>query len=296
MISIAIITYNHEKYISQAIDSVLSQEINEEIEIVIGDDGSVDKTVDIIKKYLNRYSFIKLMSHENIGISKNIYDVFKNCSGEYIAVLEGDDYWLDKSKLKKQLKILHDGGYVATASNLLIVDGEGKPTGEYLHKNWKDRIFTKKEVEKYQTSLLMPSSLFFKNVFLDSGEKYAVIRDASKFGGSHSGMINLLGSIGNIYYMSDCLAVWRKVTSGGLNFSSRKKKGILDEYDQLHKYYVYKKEFGMDYGKQIRSNFSSCISVLTDELEEQVGKNKAFFFLCYSFFKTLLQLFRRKKK
>lgn len=295
MISVAIITYNHEKYIKHALESVLSQSIDKkDLEIVLGDDGSTDSTLSIVREYANKYPFIKVRSHENYGISKNVYDVFKNCKGDYIAVLEGDDYWLDNDKLKKQINQLIENNCIGAFSNCLIVDENNNPTGDLLHKKWKNRVVGKKDVEKYQTDLLMPSSLFFKNIFLSSQDDYSIIRDASRFGGCHSGMINLLGSLGKLYYSSECLTVWRKVLSGGSNYSSRRDTSLQNHLDQLRKYYKYKKTFKMNYDKPIKKNYYCCQRSLNDELVDCVGRKKAFSVLIYSFFHSLLHLFKRK--
>lgn len=294
MISVAVITYNHEKYIHYALDSILSQNFDMgNIEIVIGDDGSKDSTVDILMEYTKKYDFIRVQSHDNVGISKNIYQVFTECKGDYIAVLEGDDYWIDSEKLNKQLSILYKNDCIATASNLLIVDQNNKPSEGKLHEDWDDHIITKKEIEKYQTKLFLPSSLMFKNIFLESGDKYTVIRDASKYGGSHSGMINLLGSIGSIYYCSECLSTWRKVTSGGSNYSSAKRKNINFYYDQLCKYFVYKDEFKMNYNKPIRTNYYDCIYSLNDEMIEKIGKGNSLINILYAFIHSIYHIIKK---
>lgn len=107
-LSVMIITYNHEAYICQALDSVLMQEVDFEYEIVIGEDSSTDNTKNILLDYKKKYSDkIKLIMHDvNVGMHKNLELTFNACAGEYIAVLEGDDYWLNKNKLQKQLNLL----------------------------------------------------------------------------------------------------------------------------------------------------------------------------------------------
>jgi predicted O-linked N-acetylglucosamine transferase (SPINDLY family)/GT2 family glycosyltransferase len=107
-VSVLMITYNHEKFIAQAIDSILMQEVNFEYEIVIGEDCSTDNTRQIVIEYQKRYpDKIRLLLPElNIGMLPNFTNTYKACKGEYIAVLEGDDYWITTSKLKKQVDFL----------------------------------------------------------------------------------------------------------------------------------------------------------------------------------------------
>jgi glycosyltransferase involved in cell wall biosynthesis len=109
-ISILLVTYNHEEYIDKALSSLLCQTIEGPIEVVIADDRSSDNTLDIIKRYEGRDArlhFKYLNSTANIGITKNYQRGFAACTGEYVAVLEGDDYWYSSLKLKRQLDFLY---------------------------------------------------------------------------------------------------------------------------------------------------------------------------------------------
>ncbi len=107
LVSIACITYNHEAYIVQAIDGFLQQNTTFPFEIWIHDDASTDSTVDIIKGYQEKYpQIIKLICQEKNQYSQGRRPstfLFPNCIGEYIAICEGDDYWIDADKLSKQL-------------------------------------------------------------------------------------------------------------------------------------------------------------------------------------------------
>lgn len=107
-ISVLIITYNQEKYIAETIESALVQQSDLPIEIVIGDDCSKDKTAAICKKYAEKYpGKIKLLLNEqNIGMMPNFIKTLKACSGKYIAMCEGDDYWTMADKLHKQASFL----------------------------------------------------------------------------------------------------------------------------------------------------------------------------------------------
>ena len=108
LVSVAVITYNHEKYIRQALDSILMQQTVFDFEIVIGEDCSTDNTREIIQSYQIKYpERIKLVTSEsNVGPMPNVVRTYKACRGKYIAVLEGDDYWIDPLKLEKQVDLL----------------------------------------------------------------------------------------------------------------------------------------------------------------------------------------------
>ena len=110
MVSIVVLTYNHENYIHQAIESILKQQTTFDFEIVIGDDASTDDTVHILKKLeLENPEVLKITFHStNIGMIPNFVDTINNCRGKYIAFCEGDDYWTDSEKLQIQIDFLEN--------------------------------------------------------------------------------------------------------------------------------------------------------------------------------------------
>ncbi|ABQ26527.1 glycosyltransferase [Geotalea uraniireducens] len=107
-VSVAMITYNHEEFIAKAIDSVMMQRTNFDYEIVIGEDCSTDNTRNIVSDYQKKYpdKFRLLLNEKNIGANRNAEQTFGSCTGEYVAVLDGDDYWTSPYKLQKQVDFL----------------------------------------------------------------------------------------------------------------------------------------------------------------------------------------------
>jgi glycosyltransferase involved in cell wall biosynthesis len=107
-LSVLMITYNHERFIAQALMSVLAQKVNFDFEIVIGEDCSTDGTRDILSNFQRQYpTRIILLSREhNSGVTRNLQDTLAACRGQYVAFLEGDDYWLRDDKLQKQADFL----------------------------------------------------------------------------------------------------------------------------------------------------------------------------------------------
>ncbi len=144
-VSIAIITYNQEKYIKKAIDSVLNQDVNFGIEIIVGDDNSTDGTRRILVEYEKRYpDIIKLcLSDWNQGGCKNSYDTIKKCTGRYIALLEGDDYWTDSKKLAKQVEFLEKNSRCFSVS--CITRGE-TTSGKIIERNPRKKFWGKQFV------------------------------------------------------------------------------------------------------------------------------------------------------
>lgn len=108
LVSIAVLTYNHEKFIRQALESFLIQQTTFDFEIVIGDDASTDTTPQILREYLKKYpEKFKIAIHSlNIGMIPNFIHTIERCKGKYIAFCEGDDYWMDPEKLQIQVDFL----------------------------------------------------------------------------------------------------------------------------------------------------------------------------------------------
>ena len=107
-VSVAMITYNHERFIAQAIESALMQETSFDYEVVIGEDCSTDRTREIVAGFHKRFpgKIRLLLPENNIGAHKNLAQVLDACTGQYIALLEGDDYWTSPHKLQKQVDFL----------------------------------------------------------------------------------------------------------------------------------------------------------------------------------------------
>lgn len=107
-VSVCMITYNQEKHIKQAVESVMVQEADFEYELVIGEDCSSDKTRKILlelkEKYPNKIRL--LLPDENMGMQRNFAATLEACQGQYVALLEGDDYWTCPQKLQKQVDLL----------------------------------------------------------------------------------------------------------------------------------------------------------------------------------------------
>lgn len=110
MVSILMITYGHEKYIRQAIEGVLMQETGFDFELIVANDKSPDNSDKVIVDLIENHPKGKLIKYidrkNNIGMQANFSDAYSNCSGKYIALCEGDDYWTDPLKLQKQVDFL----------------------------------------------------------------------------------------------------------------------------------------------------------------------------------------------
>ena len=131
-VSVIVLTYNQERYIEATIQSIINQKRDFGLEIIIGDDCSTDKTIDIINSFEKLYpSIIRVnRQEENRGVVNNYISSALLCTGEYICGCGGDDTW-DEEKLKKQVDYLEshpDTILNHTAAN--IIDENGKIVGQ----------------------------------------------------------------------------------------------------------------------------------------------------------------------
>ena len=112
VVSILMITYGQESYVRQDLEGVLMQKCNFDVEIILANDCSPDNTDKIIQDVLKTHphaSWVKYIKHEkNIGMISNFIHALQKCMGKYIAMCEGDDYWIDPLKLQKQFNILEN--------------------------------------------------------------------------------------------------------------------------------------------------------------------------------------------
>lgn len=110
MISVVMITYGHEKYIHEAIEGVLLQQANFPIELIIANDCSPDNTDKIVQNIISsnttKIKIIYFKHEKNIGMMPNLIFALEKAKGKYIAICEGDDYWVDNEKLQKQFDFL----------------------------------------------------------------------------------------------------------------------------------------------------------------------------------------------
>ena len=122
------VTYNHARYVAKAIESALMQRTRFPIEIVIGEDGSTDGTGAIVESYQRAHpDRVRARVRErNVGVHRNALETLAACRGEFIAILEGDDYWTSPDKLQRQVDLL-DAHPEASLSfhQALVVDEEG---------------------------------------------------------------------------------------------------------------------------------------------------------------------------
>src|SRR4051812_40259185 len=147
-VSVHMITFNHERYIAQAIESVLAQNAPFPIELVIGEDASTDGTRAIVEEYCRRYpgTVRACLRERNLGFRRNFIDTLRACRGRYVALLEGDDYWLSPDKLARQAEVLDVNPDVALCSARARVVYEGGDREPWEYPIWQRTRFTAEDL------------------------------------------------------------------------------------------------------------------------------------------------------
>lgn len=146
LVSICCATYNHEKFIEVAIESFLMQEVDFPFEIIIHDDASTDKTPEIIKEYAQKYPDLirPIFQDENQfrqGKRIMISCLIPHAIGKYIALCEGDDYWIDPKKLNKQISFLESNSrYVGCFTDFRTVNDDNEIVKDSNFKNMKSEF------------------------------------------------------------------------------------------------------------------------------------------------------------
>jgi glycosyltransferase involved in cell wall biosynthesis len=207
-VSVCIITYNHEKYVAQAIDGVLMQEVGFDYEVVIGDDCSTDSTRSILLEYKNKFpDKIKLLlPAHNQGVIANLTATLDACVGDYIALCEGDDFWVDPLKLQKQTDLLDThGNYSMVCTNRLIVNSDGKRMGE---KVYSQDVYTINDV--VNGFIPATQTLLFRNYknLVDFFKSNSDIYSGDRF------LTYYCSLFGDIYRLPELSAAYRDSGSG----------------------------------------------------------------------------------
>jgi glycosyltransferase involved in cell wall biosynthesis len=211
LVSICCTTYNHAKFIAQAIEGFLIQKTTFPIEIIIHDDASTDGTAGIVRNYVEKYPdlIIPIFQTKNQysqGIKPVFRFVFPRARGKYIANCEGDDYWTDPLKLQKQVEFLERSpDFILTFTNTKVIDEKGRVTSESMVKRKRD-TFEHRDMPIHAPNL----TRVFRNENLS-----ALSNLMNDVPGGDTYLITWLSRFGKIRYMDFISGVYR-IHSGGV--------------------------------------------------------------------------------
>ncbi len=205
LVNICMITYNHEPFIREAIEGVLMQQTSFPYILVIGEDCSTDNTLEICQEYARTYpEKIQLLTEEqNLGMLPNFKRTLEACTGKYIALCEGDDYWTDPLKLQRQVEFLEENVmFGGTAENASVLFDDGT-TIRFGRRN--SRILSIAEIIRCRQ--FATASLLFRNqIMLPPDFLELIVGD--------SPLSILIQSYQPIYYNNVVSSIYRRGSQG----------------------------------------------------------------------------------
>ncbi len=234
MVSICCTAYNHEKYIETAIKSFLEQKTNFRYEIIINEDASTDQTKKIIEKYAKKHPdlIIPIYQKQNqYSIGNNVMDItFKKAKGKYIAICEGDDYWIYPYKLQEQIEYLEKNPNCSLCITKALILNNKK--SKFIMPYKKNTVITMENYIKRKSSYPTASMVFPKK----SIEKLPKYYYDAPVGDIPLEMFLLTKGYG--YYINHTMSAYRYQTlnSWSKSFKEDKQKQII-HYEKMEKIY-----------------------------------------------------------
>ncbi|MDU1006518.1 MAG: glycosyltransferase [Clostridium butyricum] len=224
MLSIIVPTYNHEKYIKKALESILMQKTKYSYEVLVGEDASTDNTRNVIKQYEKEHPGKITVFYRQQNLSKSKYsnsaDLRRRAKGKYIITLEGDDFWTSDEKIEKQINFLEGHpDYVAIAHNCVVVDENDNPNGD-IYPECKVEEYTFKQylcgIYPGQLATMLCRNFMIQDIF----DKTILEKNLSP--GDKLIYFGLLTS-GKIYCMQEQMSAYRHIRKGGSSYSANYK-------------------------------------------------------------------------
>jgi glycosyltransferase involved in cell wall biosynthesis len=264
-VSVVVTTFNHEAYIRQAVESILAQEVGFDYEIWLGDDCSTDGTRDIVLDLQRRHpSTIRLLLPKvNQGAQGNaiFVQLLAHVTGEYVALLDGDDYWLGQEKLQRQVELLDRERHLSMCFHQALhlrMDGTTLLYSENFGYDFNRSVFTLQDI-LFQNFVPTCSVLFRRGLVRELPPAFVSMPSGDWF-------LNVLNAAhGDIGYIDEVWGVRRAHPGGVISMKSPKEKlqfnidciRVIDEY------------FESRYARQARSKLleyhSQLLRIALDE-------------------------------
>ena len=261
LVSVLMLAWQHGEYIREAIESVMMQKTSSAMELLIGEDNSSDNTLAICAQYQALYpeTVQVLTSDTNMGMHKNFARLWQQARGEFIALCEGDDYWVDPLKLEKQVTFLDanpDCTLCGTLTRKIVLNG----TGEWVTAG---EVRPEEVAEKYAFSQLIAGYHFhFSSVML---RKSAVVFPAwfQTVYCVDRPLYLLAAANGKAGFLPEVTSVYR-LHSGG-NWSSISMQSKAQRSTDL--FFKMRDHFGPQYRQQFENTLGDILwSYMADDL------------------------------
>lgn len=238
-VSILVPVFNHAKFIGQMIQGALMQQTDFAFEIIIGDDASTDGTQAIIQQYASQFPQIKAFLHpqnlgpttpRELGGKNNVAFLFEQCSGQYIALCEGDDYWTDALKLQKQVDFLDNHPeYSICHHQLEVIYEDNSPAHPFNDPDQADTSDIS-DLLRDNKWILGTASTVFRNVF-QSGLADWWWKSAS----GDLGIFIQAARHGKIKYLPETMGCYRKHSGGMTTIHTPKNLFFLQNRMEMFK-------------------------------------------------------------
>ena len=228
LVSVIMITYNQEKYIEEAVLSVVNQTTSFPYEIIVADDASTDTTPEIVdnlrKRYHDKIRFIR--RDNNLGLQHNFIDAYRHAKGEFIAICEGDDFWCSTHKLQRQVNFLKSHPDCSVCFHKVVnyyCDDESKSLSNPRQK----KILTLEDLAN--GNVITNLSVMYRRVDIDLLPGWLAEIKLFDYG-FHS----IHASYGNIGFINRPMAVYRRHSKGLWSADIRKAQQLaLDVREKL---------------------------------------------------------------
>jgi len=262
MVSIICMTYNHENYTADAIESFLMQKTDFEYEILIHDDASTDRTAEIIKEYEKKYpDIIKPIYQTENQYSKGVKVGRFNkerAKGKYIAICEGDDYWIDAYKLQKQVDYMETHPECSMCVHAAYrVSPEKIKKKSHIRPNCGNKIFTVEEIIiQGDGGLFATNSILYPAVFCKNRPDFQENAPVGDYP-----LVIYLALQGTVYYIDKFMSAYRVGVKGSwtrmMSSASIERRvahdnKIMDMLNEINRYTEYK--YDITIKKTIKNN------------------------------------------
>ena len=312
MVSIHCATYNHEKYIADAIEGFLKQKTNFKYEILIHDDASTDRTADIIREYEKRYPDLIKPIYQTVNQYSRGQSISKlnlaRAQGKYIALCEGDDYWIDPNKLQKQVDYMEahpecslcvHGGYIENASD---------KNNRYKHRSSKkSKCFSVVEVIEGGGGLFLTNSMLYPLKYQENRPEFFKLAPV----GDYPLAINL-SLLGKVFYIDEPMSVYRVgVSSSWTNRSTSNVEKRVEHFRQIAEMLDEVNNYTNGHYQEAinRTKYENQLSVLLEQRKirevkflknnvyyKTIGYKKKFIFFLKQYFPSLIPLLKMTKR
>lgn len=234
-LTVIVLAYNVSNYISEALDSVLMQQVDFEYEIIIGDDGSSDGTIKILEQYKARYPekiklFLTSRSERSHGGDYiNFSNLYRKAKSEYITILDGDDYWVDETKLQKQIDFLDaNPDFTVCGHNYFLKNACDEMMPAYTNLESSSYTFVCEDLEQMLLGGYCPymqtSSVVYRNVFLGNLKVYNYFNHHMYKGDFIRSLLH--ASKGKSKFINEIMSVYRITGSGDWTGMSRFRQSL----------------------------------------------------------------------